>query len=66
MKIALIAHDKRKMIWFRLHTHIKPIFEQHELFATGTTGLRIMEATGLVVTRYQSGPLGGEIKKLVQ
>lgn len=38
----------------------KPIFEQHELFATGTTGLRIMEATGLVITRYQSGPLGGD------
>ena len=55
---------KRKMIWFRLHTHINQ-FEQHELFATGTTGLRIMEATGLVVTRYQSALLV-EIKKLVQ
>ncbi len=51
---------KRKMTWFRLHTHINQFFEQHELFATGTTGLRIMEATGLVVTRYQSGPLGGD------
>lgn len=38
----------------------KPIFEKHELFATGTTGLRIMEATGLDITRYQSGPLGGD------
>lgn len=59
MKIALIAHDKKKNDMVSFAYAYKPIFEQHELFATGTTGLRIMEATGLVVTRYQSGPLGG-------
>ncbi len=31
-----------------------------ELYATGTTGLKIMEATGLTVNRFQSGPLGGD------
>ena len=30
------------------------------LFATGTTGQRVMEATGLEVTRFRSGPLGGD------
>lgn len=30
------------------------------MFATGTTGLRLIEATKLVVHRYLSGPLGGD------
>lgn len=60
VKIALIAHDKKKqeMIHFTLaYTHI---FKKHTLFATGTTGTKIMEATGLSVHRFQSGPLGGD------
>ncbi|MGI6186988.1 MAG: methylglyoxal synthase, partial [Brevibacillus sp.] len=36
------------------------ILREHELYATGTTGLRIMEATSLQVTRFLSGPLGGD------
>ncbi|MDK7229763.1 methylglyoxal synthase, partial [Winkia sp. UMB1185] len=36
------------------------ILQDHELFATGTTGKKIQEATGLDVHRYQSGPLGGD------
>lgn len=38
----------------------KDIFKHHKLYATGTTGKKIMEATGLKVTRCQSGPLGGD------
>lgn len=38
----------------------QPIIKDHELFATGTTGLRIQEATGLSIHRFQSGPLGGD------
>jgi methylglyoxal synthase len=60
MKIALIAHDKKKNDMVSFTYAYKPILEKHELFATGTTGLRIMEATGLGVTRYQSGPFGGD------
>ncbi|MFD3446088.1 methylglyoxal synthase [Microbacteriaceae bacterium 4G12] len=60
MKIALIAHDKKKQDMISFAYAYKPILEKHELFATGTTGLRIMEATGMAVTRYQSGPLGGD------
>lgn len=36
------------------------ILSEHELYATGTTGLRIMEATSLTLTRFLSGPLGGD------
>jgi methylglyoxal synthase len=32
----------------------------YKLCATGTTGQRVMAATGLEVTRYLSGPLGGD------
>ncbi|MGG2092864.1 methylglyoxal synthase [Bacillus sp. S13(2024)] len=60
MKIALIAHDKKKNDMVSFVYAYQPILEKHMLFATGTTGLRIMEATGMPVTRYQSGPLGGD------
>src|SRR5690625_2384758 len=60
MKIALIAHDKKKddlLKFIRLHLEF---FKNHELFATGTTGTRIIEHTGLEVNRCKSGPLGGD------
>ncbi|MFS0822977.1 methylglyoxal synthase [Bacillus timonensis] len=60
MKIALIAHDKKKNDLVQFSTAYTSILEQHELFATGTTGLRISEATGLQIHRFQSGPLGGD------
>lgn len=60
MKIACIAHDRRKELMIHFVTAYKSILEKHELFATGTTGLRITEATGLPVHRFKSGPLGGD------
>ncbi len=60
MKIALIAHDKKKDDMVQFTLAYKSILSQHQLFATGTTGSRIQEATGLAVHRYQSGPLGGD------
>lgn len=60
MNIALIAHDKKKDDLVGFAVAYKEIFEEHTLFATGTTGTRIIEATGLGVTRFQSGPLGGD------
>nr|MDH3163962.1 methylglyoxal synthase [Bacillus licheniformis] len=60
MKIALIAHDRKKQDMIQLTTAYKDILKKHELFATGTTGLKITEATGSPVVRFQSGPLGGD------
>jgi len=60
MKIALIAHDSKKDMMVTFATAYKFILEKHELFATGTTGSRIIEATGLDVHRFKSGPLGGD------
>lgn len=60
MNIALIAHDKKKkdIIDFSIAYHF--VLENHHLYATGTTGKRITEATGLPVHRFQSGPIGGD------
>ncbi|MBO0958173.1 methylglyoxal synthase [Neobacillus sp. MM2021_6] len=60
MNIALIAHDQKKNDLVQFVTAYQGIFAKHTLFATGTTGLRITEATGLNVTRFKSGPLGGD------
>ncbi|MEC1902889.1 methylglyoxal synthase [Bacillus atrophaeus] len=60
MKIALIAHDKKKQDMVQFTTAYKTILSGHDLYATGTTGLKIQEATGLSVERFQSGPLGGD------
>ncbi|WP_163183553.1 methylglyoxal synthase [Neobacillus sedimentimangrovi] len=60
MIIALIAHDKKKNDLVQFVTAYQNIFVKHTLYATGTTGKRISEATGLPITRFQSGPLGGD------
>ncbi|MEH7117893.1 methylglyoxal synthase [Neobacillus vireti] len=60
MNIALIAHDQKKNDLVQFVTAYQNIFAKHTLFATGTTGSRINEATGLEVTRFKSGPLGGD------
>ncbi|AXY25450.1 methylglyoxal synthase [Suicoccus acidiformans] len=60
MKIALIAHDKKKDEMVAFTTAYREILAQHDLYATGTTGLRIQEATNLPVHRFKSGPLGGD------
>ncbi|MFJ5623903.1 methylglyoxal synthase [Peribacillus loiseleuriae] len=60
MKIALIAHDNKKEDMIRFATAYRDILEQHELFATGTTGRRINQEVSLPVHRFNSGPLGGD------
>ncbi|WP_421379194.1 methylglyoxal synthase [Bacillus salacetis] len=60
MNIALIAHDKKKDNLIRFVIAYKDIFQKHSLFATGTTGKRINEETGLDLHRFKSGPLGGD------
>ena len=60
MKIALIAHDKKKDELVEFSKKYKNVLSNMELVATGTTGTRIIEATGLDIFRYKSGPLGGD------
>lgn len=60
MKIALIAHDKKKSDITQLAVKYKDVLSKHELYATGTTGTLIMGETGLNIKRMKSGPLGGD------
>jgi len=60
MRIALIAHDKMKPEMLQFAVKYRDVLKRHELFATGTTGHRIIEATGLNIHCFRSGPLGGD------
>ena len=60
MKIAFIAHDRKKDEMVNFVTAYEHVFEGRELYSTGTTGQRIMEATQLKINRFMSGPLGGD------
>ncbi len=59
-RIGLVAHDDKKddlVAWSKKN---RDKLALHDLCGTGTTGLRIIEGTGLSVTRLLSGPLGGD------
>ena len=59
-RVVLIAHDNRKadmLEWARFN---RDTLAEHELYATGTTGGLVAQELGLPVTRFLSGPLGGD------
>jgi methylglyoxal synthase len=60
MNIALIAHDNKKNEMVNFAIAYRDTFAEHKVYATGTTGTKIMEATGLMIHRMLSGPLGGD------
>ena len=62
MRVALIAHDGKKADIVTLATDFKPFLATCKLCATGTTGLRIAQATGLKLERFLSGPMGGDLQ----
>jgi len=61
-RIALVAHDNRKTDLLQWARYNRESLAQHELFATGTTGAMIMDELALDVTRFLSGPLGGDLQ----
>jgi methylglyoxal synthase len=59
-RVALIAHDNCKTDLVDWARYNRGTLARHELFATGTTGGLLHDELGLKVTRYLSGPLGGD------
>lgn len=59
-RIALIAHDNRKADLLDWARYNRDTLLRHELSATGTTGALLARELDLAVTRYRSGPLGGD------
>ncbi|MDP5140745.1 MAG: methylglyoxal synthase [Spirosomaceae bacterium] len=59
-RIALVAHDNKKIELIEWAKYNKATLTKHQLFATGTTGRLIEDALDVHVTRFLSGPLGGD------
>ncbi|HUI31431.1 MAG TPA: methylglyoxal synthase [Candidatus Acidoferrales bacterium] len=59
-RIALVAHDNKKKELLEWAEYNKDILKQHELFATGTSGKMVSDATGMKIKRMLSGPVGGD------
>ena len=58
--IVMIAHDSRKKDLLEWVQFNRPVLQEHRLYATGTTGALIARRSGLEVSRFKSGPLGGD------
>ena len=63
MRVGLIAHDTKKKLMQNFCIAYRTILTKHELYATGTTGRLIEEATNLNIHKYLAGHLGGETPK---
>jgi methylglyoxal synthase len=59
-RVAMIAHDNCKGDLLNWATYNLDTLAEHDLSATGTTGLLLQDQLGLEVTRFLSGPLGGD------
>ena len=66
MNIALAAYDTKKLLMQSFCIAYKGILARHDLYATGTTGRLIEEATNLSVHKYLAGSLGGEKQMEIQ
>ena len=60
MNIGFIAHDAKKVLMQSFCIAYRGILSKHTIYATGTTGRLIEEATNLPVHKFLAGHLGGE------
>jgi methylglyoxal synthase len=59
-RIAMVAHDNKKVDLLRWAEYNVGTLREHQLYATGTTGTLLEYELGLRVHRFLSGPLGGD------
>ncbi|MBS6195294.1 MAG: methylglyoxal synthase [Clostridiales bacterium] len=60
MNIGFIAHESKKKLLQNFCIAYKGILSKHDLYATGTSGRLIEEATNLSVHKLLAGHVGGE------
>ena len=58
--IAIVAHDNKKQDLIAWAAFNRDALSTHRLIATGTTGGLLQAELNLLVTRVQTGPLGGD------
>ena len=66
MNLGIIAHNSKKVLIEDFCIAYKNILAKHEVYATGTTGRRIEEATGLHVHKFLPGSIGGDKQFKIQ
>jgi methylglyoxal synthase len=59
-RIALVAHDNKKGELIEWAVYNKTALARHRLYGTGTTGTMLEKALGQSVSKFLSGPLGGD------
>jgi methylglyoxal synthase len=59
-KIALVAHDNKKLDLVEWAKYNRELLAHHVLYATGTTGTILEQELGFVINKLLSGPLGGD------
>ena len=60
--IALVAHDNKKTDLVEWADFNKGTLALHDLYATGGTGKRITQKTGLNITLLKEGSQGGDME----
>jgi len=60
--IALVAHDNKKDDLVEWADFNKETLALHNLYATGDTGKRVIEKTGLQITLLKGGSYGGDME----
>ena len=61
-RIALVARDNKKTELIEWAIFNKATLIKHRLYATGTTGSLLEEELDQSITKFQSGPLGGDLQ----
>lgn len=59
-RIAMVAHDHKKAEMIEWAVYNKTVLAKHRMYATGTTGTLLENALDQSVTKFMSGPLGGD------
>ena len=59
-KIALVAHDSKKLDLLEWARFNRDLLAAHDLYATGTTGDLLARGADLEILKLKSGPWGGD------
>ncbi|CAF3021550.1 unnamed protein product [Rotaria sp. Silwood2] len=59
-RIALVAHDNKKTELIECLRSHRDVLAKHKLYGTGTTGSLVEKELKIPVTKFESGPKGGD------